>query len=125
MNQRNETDAVSDPEVATLEGVNVGVRPRVWVMHEYDEELGALACAAEFAISQTCELRWLGDDWKPTVVDDAHLNARAHIIELLGDGDTLLFPVGDQVVQVVGAEHMIFDASGLHLTDIAAKAAAG
>jgi len=128
MNQENQTDAVSGlrpTEAAIADCVNVRARPPVWVMREYDTELGALACAAEFAISKACELRWLGDDWKTTAVDEADLDARAHVIELLGDGDTLLFPVGDQVVQVVGAEHMVFDASGLRLTDIAAKAAAG
>ena len=100
-------------------------RARMLTMREYDKELCGLACLAEMVISNSCELQWVGDPWRTAEVDDASVAARGHIIELLGDGETLLFPVGDEIVQVVGAEHMVFEDSGLRLADIAAKAATG
>src|SRR5262245_32549973 len=62
-------------------------------------------------------------------VDDTLLHfalaAHADVIETLADGDILLFAVGEQLVQVIGAEHRLRPCTKLRLPDIKAAAEAG
>jgi hypothetical protein len=62
-------------------------------------------------------------------VDDTLLQcalaAHADVIETLDDGDILMFAVGEQLVQVIGAEHRVRPCTKLRLRDIKAAAEAG
>jgi hypothetical protein len=97
------------------------------VAYDRDRELAEVALVAEALLRTACGLSSKADDAPITIVpvDDASVATREHIIALLGDDDTLLFPVGGHVVALVGAEHMLYEASALLLADIAAKSAAG
>jgi hypothetical protein len=62
-------------------------------------------------------------------VDDTLLQsalaAQAGVIEELGDGDILMFAVGEQLVEVIGANHRVRLCTKLRLKNIKAAAAAG
>ena len=51
--------------------------------------------------------------------------AHAGTIDALGDDDMLMFAVGEDLVQVIGAEHTVRECTMLRLADIKANAAAG
>jgi len=53
------------------------------------------------------------------------LAAHADVIEELADGDILMFAVGEQLVQVIGAKHRVRLCTKLHLLDFKAAADAG
>jgi hypothetical protein len=97
----------------------------VHITRDSDLKLYQLAAAAELVIAKTCELKWDGFRSRRIEIDDASLLAHQQVIALLEDGETLLFPQGGYVVQVVGVEHMVAEESGLPMEAIRAKGEAG
>ena len=130
---RNNGDPANRAEVIFMHAetragdTRVRMYPIVWS----DAAAPRLAPAQEQAAEQPgtfSRLLQVADAFQGCVDDpllQCALAAHADVIETLEDGDILMFAVGEQLVQVIGAEHRMRLCTKLHLRDIKAAAEAG